>query len=215
MILRALQPIVHAQKHDIAFVPVWEDMHLMLDSVYVSRETGVTYTITRFRMYVGNISLWHHGKQVHSDSIYHLLDLETLESLRIPSGYTGKYDEIRFDIGTDSLTNVTGAMGGDLDPTRGMYWTWNSGYINLKLEGTCSTSTERGNLFQLHLGGYLPPYPTVQQVILKRNPHQQTIHMDVSRILAAVNIATTPTVMIPGPIANMLSKVLPGIFSCK
>jgi hypothetical protein len=35
-----------------------------------------------------------------------------------------KYDQIQFQLGIDSLTNVSGAMGGDLDPTKGMYWTW-------------------------------------------------------------------------------------------
>lgn len=26
-------------------------------------------------------------------------------------------------------------MDGDLDPLNGMYWAWNSGYINMKIEG--------------------------------------------------------------------------------
>lgn len=208
-----LLSVTHAQQPGIAFQPVWHGVPLKVDSVHALSGTNDSCSVSRFRMYLGIISLWHKGKSVCTDSGYHLLDLEDPGSWMLPLGFSGKWDEIRFDVGIDSLTNVSGAMGGDLDPTRGMYWTWNSGYINLKLEGTCSASTERGHQFQLHLGGYLPPYPTVQKVKLNRKNHRnQTICIDISRLLASVDWVAAPTIMIPGPGAATLSTVIPEMF---
>jgi hypothetical protein len=41
-----------------------------------------------------------------------------------------------------------------------MYWSWNSGYIFFKMEGTSPVSTQNGNIFQYHIGlfgGYTAP----------------------------------------------------------
>ena len=44
-------------------------------------------------------------------------------------------------------------MDGDLDPVHGMYWTWQSGYIQFKLEGLLRDSAGERKL-ELHLGGF-------------------------------------------------------------
>ena len=59
---------------------------------------------------------------------------------------------IYFQIGIDSLTNVSGDLDGDLDPALGMYWAWNSGYINMKLEGKSSSCKSVKKEFQFHIG---------------------------------------------------------------
>jgi hypothetical protein len=43
---------------------------------------------------------------------------------------------IRFLLGVDSARNVSGIQTGALDPARGMFWTWNSGYVMAKIEGS-------------------------------------------------------------------------------
>jgi len=43
----------------------------------------------------------------------------------------------------DSLANVSGAMSNDLDATKGMYWSWQSGFINLKIEGKSASCKTR------------------------------------------------------------------------
>jgi hypothetical protein len=43
------------------------------------------------------------------------------------------FEAIQFNIRIDRLTNA-GAKAGDLSPQHAMYWTWQSGYINLKIE---------------------------------------------------------------------------------
>ena len=46
---------------------------------------------------------------------------------------------------------------GVLDPSGAgadMYWTWNSGYIFFKMEGTSPAATGMGNSFMYHIGGF-------------------------------------------------------------
>ena len=57
-------------------------------------------------------------------------------------------------------------MGGDLDPTKGMYWAWQSGYINFKMEGSCSQCLATKNNFEFHLGGYQQPFYAMQTIEL-------------------------------------------------
>ena len=57
---------------------------------------------------------------------YHLVDLNNPESLILQTK-AEDFDEIQFNIGIDKQTNLDGVRGGDLDPLKGMYWTWNTG----------------------------------------------------------------------------------------
>ena len=78
-----------------------------------------------------------------------------------------RHDKIKFNLGIDSLTNVSGVMGGDLDPTKGMYWTWQSGYINFKMEGSSAVCPTRNHEFQFHIGGYQDPFYAMQTLELE------------------------------------------------
>ena len=100
---------------------------------------GEVVQFTTLKLYLTNFQLLAEGEVVWKErKSYHLLNLESPSSMQLVLNVPSKlvFDQIQFDLGTDSLTNVSGAFGGDLDPVKGMYWTWNSGYINFKLEGT-------------------------------------------------------------------------------
>lgn len=43
--------------------------------------------------------------------------------------------DITFSLGVDSLKQAKPLYSGDLNPLKYMYWTWQSGYIQLKAEG--------------------------------------------------------------------------------
>lgn len=45
-----------------------------------------------------------------------------------------------------------------------MYWTWQSGYINAKLEGKSNLVNTPTHAFAFHLGGYLNPFQTLQTI---------------------------------------------------
>lgn len=85
----------------------------------------------------------------------------------------------RFQVSIDSATNSAGALGGDLDPTKGMYWTWQNGYINFKLEGKTSKSTARNHSFEFHIGGYASPFATIQTITFNTKWEEVQIHIDI------------------------------------
>jgi hypothetical protein len=57
---------------------------------------------------------------------------------------------IRFRTGIDSITHTKGIQQGKLDPVHGMYWTWQTGFIQFKIEGYCSASKSLDKSFMMH-----------------------------------------------------------------
>ncbi len=169
------------------------------------------------KFYISNITFTNESKTVLAvPNSFHLIDAENEQPYKftIENNEKVEFDKIRFDIGIDSATNVSGAMGGDLDPTKGMYWTWQSGYINFKLEGSSKSCPTRNNEFQFHLGGYLPPYYCLQTVSLAvNNPQAINLKFDVQKFLIQVDLAKTNHIMSPNTEAVNLSKYLVNAFS--
>jgi hypothetical protein len=119
------------------------------------------------------------------------------------------FDELRFHIGIDSLTNVSGAMDGALDPMNGMYWAWQSGFINFKLEGTSPVCTTHNHKFQYHIGGYLPPYNALQTITLPcTDAREITVYIALDKILAQLDLTNSPEIMSPGAKAVNVSTII-------
>lgn len=176
--------------------------------------------ISTFRCYVSNIEIYYADKSVFKEkNSFHLLDLENPNSCIIP--ITNKNDKIiskvSFNIGIDSLTNTSGALTGDLDPTKGMYWAWQSGYINMKMEGkspSCnSEASGRKNEFQFHIGGYLQPYYAMRKKVIAVNHYGNVnIVIDTSIFFAEIELYKISSVMIPGKTAMELSDSMAKMF---
>lgn len=135
---------------------------LALTTGIYTNAVGETYSITKFNYYISNIVLKNENGTdytVPQDESYFLIEEENeathvAELENVPAGnYTG----ITFTIGVDSLKCAAPVeeRTGVLDPAAGgadMYWSWNSGYIFLKMEGTSSASA-MGD-FMYHIGGF-------------------------------------------------------------
>ena len=78
-------------------------------------------------------------------------DEEASMAIEMDSLPLGLYKSIKFMIGVDSTRNVSGSQTGALDPANGMFWTWNSGYIFLKMEGTSPVIPNTGHNFTFHI----------------------------------------------------------------
>ena len=198
-----------------SIVPQFEGQTLVLQQPYPLNEDGDSLSIDKLRFYLSEVDFYFHHELVHQPKQRHfLLDLEKPASLQLPCVPADlAYDEIRFTVGIDSLTNVSGAMGGDLDPMHGMYWAWQSGYINFKLEGTSSLCPTRRNQFQFHLGGYLPPHAASRPVVVQVPTHENgRIGLDLAPFLQSVVWSDTHTVMRPGAEAAKLSDKLSTLF---
>jgi hypothetical protein len=183
---------------------------------YVSSKKD-TLTVETFRCYISNIQIQYDDQYIFTQkNSYYLLDSENPDSFQFH--LTKKNDKIiskvTFNIGIDSLTNTSGAMAGDLDPVKGMYWAWQSGYINMKIEGKSSSCKTRKNEYQFHIGGYLSPYYAMRKVALTydKKGTQINIGIDLYIFFANLNLAKTNSVMIPGTLAMELADYSKSLF---
>ncbi len=173
---------------------------LELNKKYIS-DSKDTLQIDVFRFYISNIKLHYLDESSYSeDNSYHLIDIENPNSLQIPILKKSEktITKVEFSIGVDSLASVSGAMSGDLDPTKGMYWAWQSGFINMKIEGTSSSCKTRKNRFQFHIGGYLKPNYAIRTIELKPINSNLEINVDVAEMFKYMNLKEINSIMIPG-----------------
>ncbi|MFM1898012.1 MAG: hypothetical protein RL577_252 [Bacteroidota bacterium] len=122
--------------------------------------TGDSLTISTLTYYVSNLILTQmDGTQWKEENSYRLIDPQTntFDLSGIPKG---SYSSMTMTIGVDSLHNCSGLQEGALNPSKGMFWSWNTGYIFIRCEGQ-SPSSSKG-AFTYHLGGYLPPNNAIQ-----------------------------------------------------
>lgn len=167
---------------------------LKLDSISYTNSLGQEFTITKFNYYISGIRLKRKDGNEYVSSSYFLIKEEDELSKRIqidripPSEYTS----IEFTIGVDSIKNCSGIQTGALDPIHGMFWTWNTGYIFLKLEGQSMASSMPNGILEYHIGGFKSPSNCIRTVslpftepiiILKKETKQISITTDVMEIL--------------------------------
>ena len=201
------------QGQALSFEAVFGEEPLVLGTHYTTK-SGIVVKIETLRFYVSQLQLKHNGKPVWvEENSYHLVDISDSGSLQASIPESIVFDEVSFLLGTDSLTNVSGAMGDDLDPTKGMYWAWNSGYINFKLEGTSPDCATRNNQFIFHLGGYAYPNATVQAVSLTGK--DSTIILDLKAFLEGLDLKEMSSIMSPGKDAVALSNKAANLFRMK
>jgi hypothetical protein len=188
---------------------------LELHKQYVS-STNDTLALETFKCYISAIQIQYADKSVFVEkNSYHLLDSENPSSLSIPITQTNDkhITKISFSIGIDSLTSNSGALNGDLDPTKGMYWAWQSGYINMKLEGKSPSCKTRKNQFHFHIGGYLKPYYAMRKVVFDVNTISNiNIGIDLAKFFSAIDLSQTNSIMIPGKQAMQLADVMAKLF---
>ncbi|WP_343636722.1 MbnP family protein [Fluviicola sp.] len=170
-----------------------------------------SFQLEQARFYLSKFEFYHNGQLTFRDPVpAYLVDFEidSTRKLVFPGIAAFEVDEIRFLFGIDSATNTSGAMAGALDPMHGMYWSWQSGYINCKLEGTFLTPEKEA--FQLHLGGYAHPFFGAQQIVLKTDSGKTPqITIDLNFLLERVISGKTERqVMSPGSRAVEYARLL-------
>ncbi|MFN8249842.1 MAG: MbnP family protein [Ferruginibacter sp.] len=135
---------------------------LALNTGSYTNAAGESFTVTKLKYYVSNFVLTRTDGTVYTvpqKDCYFLVD-ESDESTHEPilSVPEGEYATISFLVGVDSLRSTMdiSQRTGNLDPAgvaSDMYWTWNSGYIFFKMEGTSPASTMMGE-YMYHIGGF-------------------------------------------------------------
>lgn len=129
--------------------------NLELNTTTYSNAMGQDFKFTKFRYILSNFRLKKSdGTYYNVPESYYLIDeaVSNSEKVNLTNVPAGTYTALEFIIGVDSARNTSGAQTGALDPTTGMFWTWNSGYIFVMMEGLAASSPSGDLTF--HIGGY-------------------------------------------------------------
>jgi hypothetical protein len=152
------QPVVQYDTNKLEFGTVYKNYF------------NETFTVKTFKFYIHGIELINtdSGRTFRISGDQHFLVdcADSLSSLVKFAVLPFKYNRIAFTIGVDSAHNVSGAQTGALDPAKGMFWSWNNGYIMAKLEGNSPASPVAGNMFEYHIGGFIEPDKVIKKVTL-------------------------------------------------
>ncbi|MBE7173435.1 MAG: hypothetical protein INR73_22875 [Williamsia sp.] len=207
---------------NIRFDPVVDGRPLAFDATNTNF-SGEPYTVKTFKFYISQIDLSATDGSVYrvNRNNYYLINEADLSSTTISlTPPTRSYSQLSFAIGVDSARNVSGAQTGALDPANGMFWTWNSGYIMAKLEGSSPLSGAPDNRIEYHIGGFKEPYNVLRRVVLPLSSTGavsfQSGSTNTLAVSANVNawfhepyelrIAKTPVWMTPGDTALRIAQ---------
>jgi hypothetical protein len=136
---------------------------LQLNTGTYTNAASESFKVTKLKYYVSNFKLTNANGSVYTvpqASSYFLIDESNAAThkaeLSIPEG---EYKTLSFVVGVDSLRNTmdVSQRTGVLDVSAAasdMYWSWNSGYIFFKLDGTSTAIPAMGGVFQYHVGGF-------------------------------------------------------------
>jgi hypothetical protein len=199
----------------IRFVPTYEARQVLLEDKWYKTAGGDSLLLETIRFYISDVCFYKEGRVVYKEQgSYHLIDCADEASGGWPVQVADRlvYDAIGFNLGIDSTTNVSGVQGGVLDPATGMYWAWQSGYINFKLEGRSNLCATRKNVFQFHLGGYMLHDYAMQRVLLNTSSKDIVIGLPIDKCLSSIDLRIKNSIMIPCPEAVEMSRRIAKLF---
>jgi hypothetical protein len=213
----------------IEFEAMVGDSDLVFSTQTYTNQAGNTFNITLWQYYISNIKITKSDNTVWTEpNSYHLIDYSNPLStiVEIPNVPYSDYKAIEFMIGVDSARNVSGAQTGALDPVNGMFWSWNSGYIMAKMEGTSPQSTATANKLTIHVGGFSGATSVLKTVSPSFNGnvakvtsaitpkiHLKCDIMEWFQSPNTINFATLNTVHMPGADAKKVGDNYADMFS--
>lgn len=213
----------------LTFDNVVSSEDLRLNSSTYRNASGESFTPTTFNYFISNIKLTRTDGSTYvvpQDSSYFLIQESqpASQKIQLRNVPIGSYRAVTFLIGVDSLRSTMdiGRRTGVLDPAgdhtgaNGMYWSWNSGYIFMKLEGTSPAAPADAagqRTFRYHIGFFggrdtrtinnlktvtLPFGSDAVEVAANRMP-EVTLQTDVLKIFdgpVPLSIAKSPEIMV-------------------
>lgn len=207
---------------------VVNDSLLVLQSKQYTNANGDTFNVNIFKYYFTNIVLkTASGYTFTQPESYYLVDASDPNSmtLQVHGVPRANYTSISFLIGVDKARNTSGAQTGALDPGNGMFWTWNSGYIMAKFEGTSPQSGDPAKKLTFHLGGFTSTNNVIRSVNFNfpnsanvTETHTPTLHIqgDVAEWFKTPNLvsfATTYAITVSNANAKNMADNYADMFS--
>jgi len=200
----------------ISFIPVFQGDTIAPGKSIPYLNQPLVFDV--FRFYISNIRFQQKGKITYREkNSFHLMDFSNKKNMQLTLPLSKKdlqSDTILIHLGIDSTTNVSGALGGDLDPTKGMYWAWQSGYINMKIEGRSGLLSQTDSTFQYHLGGYAAPFSSLQSLRFTFPKNKKlNIVIDLFPLMEKLRSTGQSNIMSPGKNAVQLSAFVSTLFA--
>lgn len=150
----------------IEFDNVVGDENLVLNAKTYRNAAGEEFTVSKLDYFVSNFVLYDdkgNSFTIPQDSSYFLIreDEKSSQYVTLNQIPFADYVAVEFMVGVDSARSASPIekRKGVLDPGEnpshhGMYWSWNAGYIFLKLEGSSDAATSANSKFSYHIGLY-------------------------------------------------------------
>lgn len=218
----APEPTATAGSLKLHFEAMVGDSALVFSTSTYTNQAGNSFNVTLFKYYITNVKVTKMDNSVWMEpNSYHLVDHldDASTTITISNVPFGNYKAIEFMLGVDSARNNSGAQTGALDPANGMFWSWNSGYIMAKIEGTSPQSTATANALKFHVGGFSGANKTMKIITPSFNNDTAKVSSSVSPEIhfssnllewfqtpTVIDFGTTNTVHMPGADANTIAN---------
>ena len=165
---------------------------------FVDVENGLS--LSTFKLYLSDFGL-KGGQTARWDEAnsYHLLRLNNSTnqiSFQLKSVPSGVYDTLYYAFGIDSAHNHTLDHEGDLDPSNGMAWNWNTGYRFLVMEGGYYGPLDSSDALIWHVGtdeNYRKTKLVTDKPIIVTTGKDAVAHL----IISPTALATGPNKLLP------------------
>ena len=195
----------------LSIIPTWNKKPLELQHVYLNQNND-SISFSTLKIYFSDFRFKDKisGRITSIDTLifYDLADSSTHTLFNEISLIN--FESVGFTLGLDSSKNVSGELENAYDPLLGMYWAWNTGYINLKIMGESSAVPTNSHEFEFHLGGYRSPFATAQTIQIDLN--DQYIYFEVEKLFSEnINLTKNHHIMLPCKDAFLISQ---GISAC-
>ena len=187
----------------------WGNEPIALENYYPLGKDSISFN--ELKMYLSDFQFSSKNRN-HQIIGPHLIQLEDSSSLSLfPEYPIDDCQSMSFHFGLDSFYHVSESVEGALNPMNGMYWAWNSGYIQFKSTGTFTGIKMSDQSFELHLGGYRQPFATMTTVEIPI--HGNSLILDLKSFFEHdIPISEGQKIMIPGKDAQQYCHELSKYF---
>lgn len=199
------------------------------DDTYTIGGTAIKFDLVQF--YVSSIALMDDdGTMAMFPDKYLLVkpEMTTYSLGEIPESYDSDHAHmLNFNVGIDETTNgqteSTFLSRSENDPLAAqnpaMHWSWNSGYIFLKIDAQVDTSgdgtVDAVAAFHIGMNDFLTSTSTMMHTDLETGENTLSLNFDVATLFDDVDLSTEYVTMTMNnmPLANKVKANIPAAFS--
>ena len=211
----------------LKFNPTFDGQPFVLNQEYTEPSSGRKLKFTKVKYYISNVMVGTHA--LFSEDSYGHFQFNSDNSVFNAGHFpVGSHQQVSFQVGVDSVTNKqklpsdfpAGHPLADTD----LYWTWNTGYIFIKLEGMVDTTTvpdgSLDKVFVFHLG----LDPIRKNIVLNvpvtgseadKDPNEITVSVKMEKFFNGVDLSTenNTQTMDNLPLAEKMANNIPLVFT--